>query len=273
LENETNEENQKIRDGLGTNAVKNILKAFAILDPEVGYQAISFLVGVLLSHMDEPDAFWVLFSLLKHQNLRGLFLFDLPHLKHTLYLFTHLMSSYLPHLYHHLSLQGVPPFFFYTEWFSTLFSVGFSPEITARIWDVLLLEGRDYLFAVGLAVLKTAEESLMGLEFDGILRKLKSHVNQVGPRLLVVADKFTNLEKSVRIFEERFEKEKERIFLEENWNFCCSEVEIGMIPNRMSYDFMGISKKDIFNNNIGDGKKKKGFPMEIFLIWTQMVMN
>jgi len=196
-------------------AMYNVLKAFSIMDPEVGYcQGMSFLVGILLSHMDEVDAFWVLVSLLKIHRLRGLFMGGLPLLKHYLYRFSRLVTTYLPHLARHLDRQGVQTLYFSAEWFATLFSYALPSETTARIWDVVLLEGPDYLFAVGLAILKTAEEELLSLGFDGIIRKVKSHAAEVSPAILTVADKFTNLEKILRNIDEKFEREKDRIFSE-----------------------------------------------------------
>ena len=48
--------------------------------------------------------------------------------------------------------------FFCVEWFNTLFSFNIPLlETTSRIWDVLFLEGPDYLLCVALAILKQSE--------------------------------------------------------------------------------------------------------------------
>jgi len=46
-----------------------------------------------------------------------------------------------------------------SEWFSTVFSYNFPLEYTARIWDVFLLEGVDYLLNICLALLFVSQGS------------------------------------------------------------------------------------------------------------------
>lgn len=48
--------------------------------------------------------------------------------------------------------MGVDPSFFASEWFSTLFAYGFPMASTFRIWDVLFLEDKEYIFKICLAM-------------------------------------------------------------------------------------------------------------------------
>ncbi|KAK6324412.1 hypothetical protein J4Q44_G00037540 [Coregonus suidteri] len=57
--------------GAGQLSLYNLLKAYSLLDPEVGYcQGLSFVAGVLLLHMGEEDAFNMLKFLMYHMGLR-----------------------------------------------------------------------------------------------------------------------------------------------------------------------------------------------------------
>ena len=53
--------------------------------------------------------------------------------------------------------MGVSPSFFASEWFSTLFAYGFPISTTFRIWDVLFLEEKEYLFRISLAMIFLAK--------------------------------------------------------------------------------------------------------------------
>jgi len=57
--------------GAGQLSLYNLLKAYSLLDPEVGYcQGLSFVAGVLLLHMSEEDAFHMLRFLMYDMGLR-----------------------------------------------------------------------------------------------------------------------------------------------------------------------------------------------------------
>ena len=57
--------------GAGQLSLYNLLKAYSLLDPEVGYcQGLSFVAGVLLLHMGEEEAFNMLKFLMYDMGLR-----------------------------------------------------------------------------------------------------------------------------------------------------------------------------------------------------------
>lgn len=103
-------------------------------------------------------------------SLREFFVENLPLLKQMMFCFSRLIAAYMPNLYTHLvsevissktdSLKdqlGIDPLFFSAEWFSTVFTYSTNMDVAARIWDVFLFEGREYLYRVALAILKFSE--------------------------------------------------------------------------------------------------------------------
>lgn len=94
--------------GPGQLALFNLLKAYSLLDPEVGYcQGLSFVAGVLLLHMEEVDAFKLLKHLMFRRGLRSLYLPDMIALQIRLYQLSRLLRDRQSELYNHLDNHEV----------------------------------------------------------------------------------------------------------------------------------------------------------------------
>jgi len=64
----------KEKDGLGQEALFNVMKAYSLHDREVGYcQGSGFIVGLLLMQMPEEEAFAVLVQIMKEHRMRDMF--------------------------------------------------------------------------------------------------------------------------------------------------------------------------------------------------------
>lgn len=64
----------KEKDGPGQEGLYNVMKAYSLHDPEVGYcQGSAFLVGVLLLQMPEEDAFAVVVRLMEEYRFREMY--------------------------------------------------------------------------------------------------------------------------------------------------------------------------------------------------------
>lgn len=74
---------RRFATGKGVQSLTNILKAYAAMDPEVGYcQGMNFLAGVLLTYLpSEADAYGALVLLMKERHLRELYKQDLAWLQ------------------------------------------------------------------------------------------------------------------------------------------------------------------------------------------------
>jgi len=207
-----------IKEGIGQQALFNVLKVFSLLDSDVGYcQGMSYLCGVLVTQLSECEAFWVLTALLKTYNFRGLYLSELPLLNLYLYRFSALISLFFPNLSSHFLHQSVQPIYYSSEWFSTLYSYNIDFDLTCRIWDILFLEGEDYLFKIGLAILKISERDLLTLEFEEIMIYLKNKTITLDISLIKVADSFPDLSISFKGIDKKYEEEKKNLDIVESW--------------------------------------------------------
>lgn len=64
----------KEKDGLGQEALFNVMKAYSLHDREVGYcQGSGFIVGLLLMQMPEEEAFAVLVQIMQQHRMRDMF--------------------------------------------------------------------------------------------------------------------------------------------------------------------------------------------------------
>ncbi|XP_041370237.1 rab GTPase-activating protein 1-like [Gigantopelta aegis] len=157
--------------GLGQDSLYKISKAYAIYDAEIGYvQGLSFLAAALLLHMPEEQAFCVLVKIMFEYGLRDLFKqgFEELHLK--FYQLERLMQDQLLDVYGHFADMGLEIHMFASQWFLTLFTAKFPLHLVFHILDVFLSEGKNVIFYVALALLKSSRKDLLALDFEGVLK-------------------------------------------------------------------------------------------------------
>ncbi|KAK2757562.1 ecotropic viral integration site [Arachnomyces sp. PD_36] len=168
----------KFRDpnGEGQLMLAKVLKCFSLYDTKIGYcQGLGFVVGPLLMHMTDADAFCVLVRLMDHYDLRCCFLPDLSGLHLRVYQFQNLLSRHMPTLFAHLEALNVEPVYV-SQWFLSFFAVTCPLPMLLRIYDVLLLEGAcETLMRVALSLMQRNEAKIMSCtEFEDVLQLLLS---------------------------------------------------------------------------------------------------
>ncbi|XP_053273592.1 TBC1 domain family member 1 isoform X4 [Pleuronectes platessa] len=142
--------------GAGQLSLYNILKAYSLLDPEVGYcQGLSFIAGVLLLHLEEEDAFNMLKFLMYDVGLRKQYRPDMIILQIQMYQLSRLLHDYHRDLYSHLEQQEIGPSLYATPWFLTAFASHFPLGFVARVFDMLFLQGSEVIFKVAMSLLRS----------------------------------------------------------------------------------------------------------------------
>ncbi|KAL0576653.1 GTPase-activating protein [Marasmius crinis-equi] len=161
--------------GIGQENLYNVLKAYSLYDPQVGYcQGLPFVVAILLLNMPDEEAFSLLVRLMEVYDLRGHFLPEMPKLQLRLFQFDRLVEELLPVLHVHFLRQGVKSSMYCSQWFLTMFSYRFPLEIVFRIYDNCLANGIEAMFGFSIALLHKNEDILLGLKFDEILSFLNA---------------------------------------------------------------------------------------------------
>ncbi|XP_040608145.1 TBC1 domain family member 4 isoform X6 [Mesocricetus auratus] len=162
--------------GAGQLSLFNLLKAYSLLDKEVGYcQGISFVAGVLLLHMSEEQAFEMLKFLMYDLGFRKQYRPDMMSLQIQMYQLSRLLHDYHRELYNHLEENEISPSLYAAPWFLTLFASQFPLGFVARIFDIIFLQGTEVIFKVALSLLSSQEALIMECEnFENIVEFLKS---------------------------------------------------------------------------------------------------
>lgn len=163
--------------GVGQKFLRNVLHAYACIDPEVGYvQGMGFVVAALSTQLGEEETFWALHTLMNNTRykLRELYRPGFPMLQQFFYQLKKLMARLLPKLHAHFEKLGVEPVFYASQWFLTLFVYHLNFRLVLRIWDIFLCEGWKIIFRVAIALLKAEEKRLLKMDFNDTLPALKS---------------------------------------------------------------------------------------------------
>ncbi|XP_018114064.1 ecotropic viral integration site 5 protein homolog isoform X5 [Xenopus laevis] len=181
----------KEKDSLGQEVLFNVMKAYSLVDREVGYcQGSAFIVGLLLMQMPEEEAFCVFVKLMQDYRLRELFKPSMAELGLCMYQFECMIQEQLPELYVHFQAQSFHTSMYASSWFLTIFLTSFPLPIATRIFDIFMSEGLEIVFRAGLAVLQMNQTELMQLDMEGMLQhfqKVIPHQFDGGPEKLIQA--------------------------------------------------------------------------------------
>ncbi|KAG8555691.1 hypothetical protein GDO81_017780 [Engystomops pustulosus] len=181
----------KEKDSLGQEVLFNVMKAYSLVDREVGYcQGSAFIVGLLLMQMPEEEAFCVFVKLMQDYRLRELFKPSMAELGLCMYQFECMIQEQLPELFVHFQAQSFHTSMYASSWFLTIFLTSFPLPIATRIFDIFMSEGLEIVFRAGLAVLQMNQPELMQLDMEGMLQhfqKVIPHQFDGGPEKLIQA--------------------------------------------------------------------------------------
>merc|ERR1719186_2459688 len=164
----------KKKDGVGQEALFNVMKAYSIHDREVGYcQGSAFIVGLLLMQMPEEETFAILVKMMEDYAMREMFKPSMAELGLCMYQLDTLVQEHIPDLYVHFQSQAVHTNLYASRWFLTLFTSSLPLSLSCRIMDCFLSEGREVIFRLALTLLLTAKHQLLIQDMEGVIRYSK----------------------------------------------------------------------------------------------------
>ncbi|XP_070693811.1 TBC1 domain family member 4 isoform X3 [Pempheris klunzingeri] len=169
--------------GAGQLSLYNLLKAYSLLDTEVGYcQGISFVAGVLLLHMSEGQAFDILKFLMYDLGIRQQYRPDMVSLQIQMYQLSRLLHDYHRELYNHFEEHEICPSLYAAPWFLTLFASQFPLSFVSRIFDFVFAQGTEVIFKVALCLLSSHEGEIVECDsFESIVDYLKTTLPTLTP--------------------------------------------------------------------------------------------
>ncbi|KAG9416610.1 Rab GTPase-activating protein 1 [Aphanomyces cochlioides] len=157
---------------IGQSALLNVLKAYSVYDPNVGYcQGMGFISALFLSYMPEEQTFWHLVACLNHKKygMADIYRPGMRRVVEIMAIFDQCLKIYVPKLAEHLDAEGLHPTMYATQWFVTIFAYSFPFDFVTRVWDIFLHEGWKIVFRVAVALLKVNERKLATLKFEKIM--------------------------------------------------------------------------------------------------------
>ncbi|XP_015707118.1 TBC1 domain family member 4 isoform X2 [Coturnix japonica] len=209
--------------GAGQLSLFNLLKAYSLLDKEVGYcQGISFVAGVLLLHMSEEQAFEMLKFLMYDLGFRKQYRPDMMSLQIQMYQLSRLLHDYHRDLYDHLEENEISPSLYAAPWFLTLFASQFPLGFVARVFDIIFLQGTEVIFKVALSLLSSQETAIMGCEsFENIVDFLKTTIpDMTQPQMEKIITQVFEMDISKQLHAYEVEYHVLQDELQENVNLC-----------------------------------------------------
>jgi hypothetical protein len=150
--------------------LKSILLAYSLRNPAVGYcQSMNFLCAMLLLHLEEEQAFWVLAALVETLLLADYYAPSMLGSRVDQLTFQSCLAWKLPRVFAHLRDLDVMLEPILCPWFLCMFLHVLSLDAVQRIWDCFFFEGNVILFRIGLAICKLLENDILGSDDIGTL--------------------------------------------------------------------------------------------------------
>ncbi|OMJ70048.1 hypothetical protein SteCoe_32067 [Stentor coeruleus] len=171
----------------GQQSLRNILRAYAFFDTEIGYcQGMGYIAGIARMYMDEENTFWILVALMNNYDMRGMFKRGMQHVYKSFYKASSLLRQYESGIWRKLNDNDMNPQVYATQWFMTIYS-SFPIETVLRIWDCFLLEGPKILYRVYIGFFKMNKNEFKEATFEGLLKKIRELESNCDCDLLIKA--------------------------------------------------------------------------------------
>jgi len=198
----------KKKDGIGQEALFNVMKAYSIHDREVGYcQGTAFIVGLLLMQMPEEDSFAVLVRIMQNYRMREMFKPSMAELGLCMYQLDMLVQEHIPDLSAHFQSQAIHTNLYASSWFLTLFTTSLPIALSCRIMDCFLLDGIEVIFRLAISLLLIGKPELLVQDMEGVIRYFQK---EMPANFESDPDEVINLAYSLKINQKRMKKmEKE----------------------------------------------------------------
>ena len=176
----------KFREKEGKNSLFRVLKAYAIMDPEVSYtQGMSFIVALFLIFLSEEESFWLLVTLITQYDFKGFFIQGMSKAYECFHIADGLLKKFEPKIFKKFQSDGVSISMYAEQWFITGFLTDFSVESALKIWDCFFNEGFKIFYRVYLATLKINSKLLFKSSLEKSMKILKKVGYEINSEVLM----------------------------------------------------------------------------------------
>ncbi|XP_057340163.1 TBC1 domain family member 12-like [Microplitis mediator] len=192
------------KDGPLFESLYNLLAAYCIFKPEIGYvQGMSFIGAMLILNMDATDAFICLANLFNN-NLYHNTAFTLNEIKINNYwsIYNELLFRNLPCLHKHFFDINLTPDFYLLDWLFTIYAKAMPLDVTSRIWDIFVRDGDEFLFKTAIGILILYKNELLSMDFVHVAQFLIKLPDTIKVDDLFKCIKWVNMKIGDRTFDQ-----------------------------------------------------------------------
>ncbi|CAD8090678.1 unnamed protein product [Paramecium primaurelia] len=142
--------------------IRNILTAFSVYDPNIGYvQGMNYIASILFNHAkQEWIAFWLFVSLIEQMEIRDIFQLSLNAINKYSKILDFLISRFLPKAYENLCLKQVNTELYIQQWILSLLLQFIPFEYTQMYLDGLFKQGISYFYMIALTIIKVFDKAI-----------------------------------------------------------------------------------------------------------------
>ena len=152
---------------IGLGALRRVLNSYSFRNPSIGYaQSMNIVASVLLLHLKEEDAFWVLTTICEQLLPDYYSKSFLVGVQLDQKVFSHLVKTTLPAIALHFQEIDLDLATITIPWFLCLFQSVLPRPASTRVLDCFFYQGPVFLFMLGLAILKSCRLSLLQCKND-----------------------------------------------------------------------------------------------------------
>jgi hypothetical protein len=157
--------------------LRRVLQAYALRNPLIGYcQSMNYICALLLFHIEEEKAFWVLASLLEDIIPNNYYVPSLLGGRVDQQVFQSCIAYKLPRLFAAFRATNTLLEPIICPWFLCLYINVLPLFSVCRVWDCLFWEGNIVLFRIGLTLIKSKTNAILSSnDFISIYAILKAN--------------------------------------------------------------------------------------------------
>ncbi|WFD44826.1 hypothetical protein MPSI1_003497 [Malassezia psittaci] len=149
-------------DGSSREDLKQILHAYALFNPEVGYkEGMCLIVGLLLTHVRAEDAFWLFDAIVKHYGMQKCYMGNMEQLHIDNAVLDELLRITDESVHQRLQDLRIEPMMFWPGWILPLYVRTLPWPTLLRFWDMFLCEGYTYVLRTAIAIIRLSRNTLL----------------------------------------------------------------------------------------------------------------
>lgn len=175
-------------NGTTRDDIRKILHAFAYMRSDLGYtEGMCLVVGLLLTHLETEDTFWMLEEIVQKFGMAGLYSGDRQVLQIDNMVVDEMLRITDAALHQRLQELHIEPVMFLPGWIFPMYVRTLPWATLVRVWDMFFCYGRTFLLRTAVAIICLNRDVLLSMTSEEDRKRALRHLVFVPPEKLSVA--------------------------------------------------------------------------------------